>query len=283
MSTFERVEAQAVRAPRSGLTLLIAAPIVDDPSARWLDGFRWQPEVRAGSSAIGVACAGSNASRSPAGQPGVEQFDPFLVWAAEKCSTKERVRDFPARARRALESEQSYLVAAELWDGTIGHDDGNKSLTHQSADTITSGAVPASVALTYVDSALARRLRNRQGMVHARPEMVDVWEALQLLHRDAGAVLTPLGNVVVADAGYSGSGPRANAGADPVDADTESQWVYGTDVMSIRLGPVDVRGDDPSGVNRDTNDRTVWAQRLVGIQWDHHAHIAVEVEQGALV
>lgn len=282
----ERVDAQAVKAPRSGTTLLIAAPSIDDPSLRWTGGFKWVPEIRDGSSAIGVDVDGGNANRTPPANPDVETFEPFLVWAADKTSTKDKTRDRLGKVRRALEAQQSALIAGEFWDGTIGNDVGNQSLASADAEILTVGGVPAGVALTYLDGALTRRLLNRQGMIHARPEMVTVWHAGNLLRYDAGSVFSPMGHLIVADAGYTGDGPRATSGDDPVPADGSSQWCYGTDVIALRLGKPETmpasNADDPDAVDRDTDDQVVWAQRLVGIQWDHDAHIAVECSQGAL-
>lgn len=284
----ERVDALPIRAPRSGLALLVAAPAITGGDDRWLDGFTWQPELTAAGSTSGVSACGTIDERDPGDQPDPEVFDPFLVWVAEKCSTKGwRTRDWAGRARRALEAEQSFLAAAELWGASASAGD-NPSLTAYGAETLTTSAVPAAVALTWIDSALTRRLRNRTGMVHARPELVDVWMAADLLRFDQGGYFTPLGHLVVADAGYTGDGPRTTADGDPVAADGSSQWVVGTDLIAYRLGTVEVLPaslEEPGigeGVDRTRNDLTVWAQRPVGFQWDRHAHLAAEVDQGAL-
>lgn len=287
----QTVEAQPVRAPRTGLALLIAAPTIDDPALRWIDGFRWQPELASGASAVGIECGGGTADRAgdePA-QLGTEEFDPFLVWAAERCSTKGRAgRDWLGRARRSLEAQQSYLAAAELWDGTVGEASGNANLASSDATTLSVSAVPVTVGLTWLDGALSRALRNRPGMVHVRPEVVPMLVNESLVRWDNGGWYTPMGHTVVADAGYSGDGPRSEPGGARADADGASQWMYATDLVSVRLGPVETMPASTSdgalaqAVERTTNDLTVWAQRPVGFQWDRHAHFAVEVAQGAL-
>ncbi len=283
-----RVDAQAVRAPRSGLALLVAAPTIDSPDDRWIDSFTWQPEVADGASSSGIVCAGT-AAREPGDQPAAEVFDPWLVWVGERCSTKGwRARDWAGRARRALEAQQSALVAAEFWSGTIGVSAGNAHLAASTAEVLSVAAVSSAVALTWLDAALTRRLANRQGMIHARPELVALWMNEQPVRFDGNTVLSPLGHLVVADAGYTGDGPRPTSEGALQAADSTSQWAYATDIPSFRLSAAEVLPaslTEPGigqGVDRELNNLTVWAQRIVGIQWDRHAHLACEVAQGAL-
>lgn len=284
MSKFARVDAQPVRAPRTGLALLVAAPPITSPDQRWIGGrFEWEPEGATGGQTSGLVC-GANTGREADASPGIRGTTPWLVWAGETCSTKGwRTRDWVGRARRALEAQQSHLIAAEFWDGAI--DDTNGHLASERAETLTTEPVALSVALTFVDAALTRRLRNRTGMVHMRPELVPIAVAGDLIRFDAGAWYTPLGHLVVADSGYSGDGPRPDTGDPRVAADAESQWVVGTDLVAVRLGDVEVLPgavDDGTGVDRSVNNVFVWAQRPAAVQWDHHAHVAAEVAQGAL-
>lgn len=283
------VDAQAPRPSRSGLVFLIAAPVINSADDRWIDGFQWQPEIPVGASSIGIAaCTGSNTERTPpTDQPGAQAFDPFIVWASERCSTKGRgVRDWMGRVRRALAAQESFLAAAEFWNGTIGNASGNKSLTSDTATEIHNAAVTPLEALERLDSALARTLRNRAGMIHMRPEVAVALVAGDALRYDAGSLYTPNANLVVADAGYSGKKYRANPGDAPGDV-TTSQWMYGTDVVSVRLGQVETLPKTLDAtvlaetVERDTNDMTVWAQRPIGIQWDYAAHLAIETDLDA--
>lgn len=284
----QTVEPQPIQTPSTGLSLVVAAPTIDDAQLRWLDGFRWTPEAAGLGTISGLACGAVDSRDTDSlGQPDPLEFEPFLLWVAEKCSTKARARDWQGRARRALLAEQSFLIAREFWSGAATGLDGNLHLAaYDSATVLTSGAVSATVALTLVDSALTRQLRNRRGMVHARPELVDIWTAARLLRIEGGVTLTPLGHIVVADAGYTGDGPRPAANQAPTAADGSSQWVYGTDLISLRLGPAETlpaSAGDADAIVRPTNDLIVWAQRPAAYQWDHTAHVAAEVSQGALV
>lgn len=280
----QTVEPQPVRAPRSGLALLNAAPSITDADLHWLDGIRWSPEIRAGASAIGIEC-GSNGERTPPSQLGMVEFVPFLVWAAEKCSTKGGgVRDWFGRARRALEAQQSFLVAGEFWNGTLGEELSNANLAASTATTVTSSAQTAQDGLAAIDSALTRRLLNRPGMIHCRPEMVTLWA--EWLRFESGTVLSPGGHLIVADAGYTGDGPRSVPEGAVNAADGTSQWVYGTDLVYVRLGKVETLPSDTDtiaeGVDRLVNNQTVWAERMAAIQWDEHAHLAAEISEPAL-
>lgn len=285
----ERVDAVTARAPRSGLTLLAAAPTIDDPELRWIDGFKWAPELTTAGSAIGLECGGTD-DRDPSDQPAIQEFPaPYLVWAADKCNTKGwQTRDPFGRARRALEAEQSFLVDRELWNAAAaGVAAGNAHLAASTADLLTTSGVSVGVGITWIDSALTRALRNRQGMVHMRPEIQTIAAANELIWRDGLSWFTPNGHIVVADAGATGDGPRSTALGAVRAANGSRQYIYGTDVISTRLGPVETLpssdGLVSEGIDRETNTLTVFAQRPAAVQWDRLAHIAVELAQGKLV
>ena len=184
-----------------------------------------------------------------------------------------------------MQASESYQLANELWDGAVTQaetpDLDNRWLAAADAlsDTVTNGPSAVATALACVEQGLAETLYGQQGMVHVTPSVLQHLAARAYVRQDGNVWVTPMGHVVVADAGYSGSGP------DGAPAST-SQWMYGTSFIQIRLGPVEIIPgtlDDARGLaaamDRQLNDIVVYAGRLAGYQWSNHcAHIAAEVD-----
>ena len=137
-----------------------------------------------------------------------------------------------------------------------------------------------------MDQAKGRRI-----MVHVP---VDVLERATTnggyLLRDAGGVITTLmGDIVVADAGYPGTGPvGADATVDTQPAGSDRQWIYTSQLVQVRLGEVELlpgtltaAQDLAAALDRGTNDLTVWAQRLALYQLDPCARIALSTDVDA--
>lgn len=275
MSAPNAIVAPPVQPPRYGL--IVAAPVVDDPSWRWAEGFKFDPEGCAPGGVVDITRCGSfGDALDPGRGPAVVDGDPFVVWAGDECSAfGYAARDWQGRARRALEASQSYNFAHELWTGDLGDAAGlsNSALVDITSDTLTDGAVDEVEALACVEQALATKLRGRRAMVHVSVQLFTHLAARQVLVRDGALWTTPVGSVVVADAGYTGSGPG------DVAAST-SQWIYGTSMLSLRLGPVETVGgpEDASGFAHSDNTVQVWAFRPVAFVWDECAHVAAEVD-----
>lgn len=266
--------------PRYGL--LVAANVVVDEE-RWQAGIEWAPENCAGGGAIGVDCFGSTPDMPvPDENPGIASADPFVVWGADKCSTIGwQARDYEGRARRMLEATQSFSVAREFWDGAITLADSliNTPLTDAAADTVTAAAGPVGIveALGLLDGALGECGKGRRGMIHMTTQAFVHARAAYAVELAGQVWITPNGTVVVADAGYTGSGPN---GEDP----GATQWMYATSMVQVRLSPVDIipgsLGEARAMREAMDNANTVRirAQRLALVQWDQCCHLAAQVD-----
>ena len=277
------IQAPPPRPPRYGL--LAVAPVVDDGDLRPLSaGWNFQPEG-CGISGIGDAdCAGNTDLMDPPAQPDSVDGDPLWIWGADECSTFGfNAREWEGRARRQLQSTESYQLANELWDGTVTQAAGlgNRWLAAADAlsDTVTNGPSAVATALACVEQGLAETLYGQQGMIHTTPGVLQHLATRAHVAKEGNVWVTPMGHVVVADAGYSGSGP------DGTPAST-SQWIYGTSFIQVRLGPVEIIPgglDDArnlaAAMDRQLNDIVVYAGRLAGFQWQTEcSHIAAEVD-----
>lgn len=278
------VEATPAQPPRYGL--LVAAQTQIGDAGRWQFGVAWEPEQCGSSGREAVDCFGSTPALDANVSPGTRTGDPFMVYASDRCSPFGfQARDWAARATRQLEATQSFEVADELWSGTLrdaaGVDDqlaDNPALTDSSSDTVTSGAADPIDALACLEQGLSECSRGRRGMIHATPQTLVRWVAAQAVRLEGGQYLSPLGNIVVADAGYDGSGPGGSAAG-------ASQWAYATGLISIRLstpqvipGTLENAQSIAQALNREDNTLDVYAQRLALIQWDECCHIAAELD-----
>lgn len=112
-------------------------------------------------------------------------------------------------------------------------------------------------------------------MIHVTAGLLTTLYSLQLVWRDGTQWVTPNGHVVVADAGYTGSGPQGEGG-------TATQWAYATDMIRFRYGPIDVLPSSDSAeaiaqvVDRTNNDFTAWAGQFIGTEWDGLCHLATQ-------
>jgi hypothetical protein len=283
------VQAPPARPPLYGL--LAAAPTVDDPELRDLaGGWKFQPEG-CGLGGIDLpTCEGNVGAMDPSDGPAQVEGMPVWVWEGDECSTFGfGARDWMGRARRALAATESFRIARELWDGDLAAAEvaedptfPNRWLASPGADsdTVTSGASDVKAALACVEQALGEALRGQRGMVHVTPQVLTHLAGAQLGTQNGGVWTTPMGNVIVADAGYTGAGPGGAA------ADGTGQWIYGTPMLQVRLGPVEVipgnidnATEMARALDRGDNTVLVYAGRLAGIQWANEcAHIAAQVD-----
>jgi hypothetical protein len=277
------VQATPARPPR--YSLLAAAPTVSDPDLRPLaGGWSYQPEACGNSGISEIACAGNVDVMSPAVQPSTIDGDPVWIWAGDECSTFGfDSRDWEGRARRQLAATESFRLAAELWDGAVANAASlsNRWLAGSGSwsDTVTSGPSAVTTALANIEAGLASVLFGQQGMIHVTPQVLTHLVDRGSVIKEGAVWVSPMGHIVVADAGYSGDGPDADA------ADATSQWMYGTALLSVVLGPVEIIPgslEDARGLaqamDRSVNDIAVFAARPAGVRWASHCgFVAAEV------
>lgn len=269
-------------------SLLIAAPtptVLDDDL--WA-GWRFIPEAYGfnGTGRLPTNCLGNTTlGPVPAVRPTTVDGDPFLLYATDQCSAMGwQAADYMGRARHLLEIVQSAQIAEEVWDGSlVAGGLVNKPLVDMASDQLTTAAVSIRDAFALIEQGIARYGRGELGMIHMTPQVLAHARAEYLLEKQGNLWLSPMGNIVVADAGYSGNGPF-------VTANTTSQWIYGTSVIEVLLGPimffpnaelaVDLGQFMAEALDRTTNKVVVTAERLAGYKWDESIHVAAQVNVG---
>jgi hypothetical protein len=270
-----------VQPPRYGL--LVAATVTPLSTDRWQQGVTWNPEQCGVSGRVSVGCEGDTDEIVAERNGGIVEADPFAVWAADECSPFGfGARDWTGRVLRQLEATQSYQIANELWTGELHIDDSLSGgwLTDHTTLNYSFQADNVIDALGCLEQGLAVCGQGRRGMIHVTPQALVHLSAATAVETVGSTILTPLGNVVVADAGYDGSGPGG------VPADSTTQWMYATSMIDVVLepNPMLIPGEIEQAqalaqaLDRSDNTITVRAFRMAMYRWDRCCHIAVEVD-----
>jgi hypothetical protein len=260
--------------------LLASVTPIEEPDLRWAGASGWgfSPD---GCDVGDVEDPCQVSTRTAPDRGATVEGQAFAVWASDRCSVIDyggNADEIAERARRQLAAIESKRIASELWRGDLATAQGwpNPFLASLDNDVVTVGASSPTVALACLEQYLGECSGGARGMVHATRQVVTHWNALSLLRREGGLMLTINDTIVVPDAGYDGSGPPPGPGQDPTPAADGSIWAYATSLVQVRLGPVEV-SDPMQVVDRDVNDYVVFAQRLAAVSWDTCCWAAAEV------
>lgn len=226
-----------VPAAAPAVTLLAAARTPQLPaSARWeAGGIAYMPEACADHGVIDPCSNASFGSSNPSNLGQITNL-PFVVWAADECSTFGFAsRDWAGRATRQLLAATPWEVEHEFWTGTVSAAAslGNQHLASGVAVTdITpmAGAVSVKDGIGCLEQALGQTGYGAQGMIHVTRKCLPGLADAHLVRRQGNLLLTDVDTVVVPGVGYPGTKPDGTA-------TTEGEhYIYATDYVSVFLG-----------------------------------------------
>lgn len=275
----------AIPASPPRYSLLQAATTIED-AERWQAGVEWAPESCAIGETVELACEGNAAIDFGVFGPARDwtpEALPFVVTAYDVCSTIGfQSRDYEGRARRMLESTQSFQVAREFWTGNVTGTD-NRYLDSSDAFAITGSPVAIVEAIGLAEQYLADVGGGRRGMIHLTNQAFVTAYSERVIEQQGALYVTPVGTIVVADAGYP-------------TGDGETQSIFVTGMVGVRLSPIEViPGTFAEAVNRAAamvreaagtgtkfaNTLAIEAERLALVQWDSCVHGVVELDLAA--
>lgn len=216
--------------------------IVKEDDPHWIDGITWLPEtcLTAGT----VDQCDDTDTKVLGTFNAVQTWRAYVNWSGAKCTTLDYFGiDFQSISVRALLAAESRLIGVELWEGAKARAKGYEndwftkfntvtglSLAHQ----VTAGATDPFVSLQMLEQYLANNNNGARGMIHAPRDLVSNWAFhRQIFWRD-GELVTVNDNIVVPDAGYTGSGPAVDANQAPVARTSGSCWAYATSIVQVR-------------------------------------------------
>lgn len=263
--------------------LLGSAIDPQDPNVRWQEGFAWRPEACPAFQP--VAPCGDVTTEILESDGGVEFYQPTGYRVTDVCTTRNVGFDVE-RVSRMAEAVLSQAMATELWtgattkanpydiapgepdlDGTTGAT--NSYLAGPTATIITTATSDPMEALGLLEEQARQQLGGQQCFLH-----VPVRIATQLgaqIRRVGDMLMTQTDAVIVADPGYPGTGP------DGTDPTAPGIWCYATGAVTKRIDPLETYVQPVQTVDRRTNRRQVWAQRLFAASFDSCCHFAMNI------
>lgn len=188
--------------------------------------------------------------------------DPMDVRFGYKCSPG-RSTDFEAKARAALAAFESKRIAQGFEHGVTG-------LTMQTLDSPTDALGTAADSLDAFErlEGYLATCGNGNGMIHATRELATRWAADNVITRDAaGRLVSYLGTLIVADAGYDG--------ADQAGTPTGTlRFAYATAPVTVWIGDVQML----DAIDRSDNTRIVIASEAAFVAFESCCSASIAVD-----
>lgn len=269
---FTEVQPVQAAAPTSGLLVSAIRPR-GESERDWVNGFAWRTE-RCPTWQGYDPCDDLNSSPAADGD-GLEYHRPMGYRVKDECTTLSGTFD-TGRVERKADAIASHVIAEELWEGTLTQANTydtrdetgrtNNYLARSTATTVGTGPYPIHEALGLLEEAARRDAGGQQVVIHMPIRLVPDTG----LVRNGNLLYTQTGALVIADSGYTGSGP-ANQAATDTDA-----WMYATGPVTVRMSTLDIGTEPRQTVSMTTNRRTVWAHRLFAATFDPCTHYAIQ-------
>lgn len=272
-----------------GLLSVSQTPV--DTDDHWQLGVRYEPDACTPGEVTFEVCpvTGSPELKVPTGDMTTRAANPVTVYAYLACNPVGNWDDYEQRLDRAFVAGEARAIEREFWTGESG------LLPHLAADTpqssagpfdsqvvlqtaatvVTGGPVDITEGVALLEEALAG-CYGHEGVLHVPPAAVAHLTAKTLITRDGPRFRSPMGHLVAAGAGYTGSSP---VGAAPVGG---VYWMYATGAVFARRSTVRHTSTRQQALDRSTNSMVFIAERTYVIGWDC-CHFAIPVRLGGEV
>lgn len=251
------------------LAVLQRLPLEGDVTTRWpMHGLTWsQRQSGAALRVTNADCSQADITDNPrVCQEETEQL-PFTISDALELSPSNwmAIDGDGGGVDAELLSNAAHLISAAFASELVtGAGSGGLSLageaTAPTGIAFGDAATPLWNALTVIESELAERLLNGQGMIHLPPAMLAQAVDVYSLRWMDGHWVTPLGNIVVADAGYVGMADPYGDGAAAAAAGED--WIYGSGPVWFLSTDDELNGAKftPENFTFSTNDIERWVK-----------------------
>lgn len=243
---------------------------LSDP--HWQSGFEWESDCSVDVDSTLPPCPTPVAAKSTDGGLLFCSADPFTVYGSYKCSTGGRpVGEAMTIASNRLSKNKERGVEKIFWTGTTAVGTVNPSLQggNPSCGIVPVDITPLSGNLTPVqavaalESFIVECIPGGIGVIHVTHGFLLFMNSNLLVREIDHKFYTPSGQLVIAGAGYPGSGPGN------IPSILGETWIYAT-------GPVTVYESDifytPSNVDqaidRRVNDITFYAEQTFAVIWE---------------
>jgi len=220
---------EPVHAERPSTGLVAAAITPSDVPTRWQDGFAWRPERCPIARGFDPVCGLEDPFGDVMGDgdDGPAYHRPTAFRIEEDCGTRGNLgQELVTRIRRQAEAVTSFMVARELQNGAItqadpytafGTSDTVNGYLASPAAEVEPGSWEPYSALGRIEEAARQSALGEDVFIHMPVRMVPL--VFPALEKRGNLLYTPTGARVVADAGYTGTGPLS-AGTSEVQSVT---------------------------------------------------------------
>lgn len=270
---FTEVQPVQAAAPATGLLVSAVKPPRGESDADWANGFAWRTE-RCPAWQVYEPCD-TLETLPPEDGNGIEYHRPVGYRVRDECTTLNGAFD-SERVTRMADAVASHVIAEELWEGTLTQANTydtrdetgrtNNYLARATATTVGTGPYPIHEALGLLEEAARRDAGGQQVVIHMPIRLVPGDGLVKV----GNLLYTQTGALVIVDSGYTGTGPAGQAVTD------EAAWMYATGPVTVRQSTVDIGVEPSSTLDRNTNRRAVWADRLFAATFDPCTHFAIQ-------
>lgn len=243
----------------SRASFLDVAPSISlqgEAAQRWPGhGLKYQPWPCRGAYVGDSGCSPTMlTSDTPECEAFVEQL-PFKMYDVLKFSVFSTVAEDPETYMRTrFDSLVSSLFAKELVDGAGSGGLSLSSEAHHAGGGAFGGtAVDLKVGLAAIEEDLADNLNGGQGMIHIHPGMLSQAVGDYELEWDGSNYITPVGNLVIADAGYHTMAHPADASA----PGSKKAYIYGSGPVFWAYSEPEFLGEMLDGGSFATSRNTI--------------------------
>ncbi len=271
---FTPVQGVLAAPPTTGLVASAEHP--PNPDERWQDGLAWVQERCGTPYQLVLWCVTGDPDSYTEPRTDTVYYRPIGVRWAQECSTLGGELDLE-RFRRTVEATTPFVIARELWEGTLSATDSftvqggthtNRWLASSDATEVTTTATGLPNMLAALEHTAVEASRGQRIMLHVPTLLTGTLG--EYVRRSGPDLLTRQDNLVVVDAGYTGTGPAG----EPAGA---TAWAYATSMVQVRMSPTQFISDPTHTVDRATNTITAWAERVFSATFDPCVHYAIEI------
>lgn len=259
-----------------------AAEVIEDNNDDWVGGFTYST-LDGSLVSTNVSILGANPPVSSVVVPDANEetfrfYYPFDVQTTIQVST---MGTMPAQvledASAALDVVLQKNIESEFWTGNIASQlddpDINRYLTQAGSVNLTPSGSATGVRVKHGLAILERALGNStigsRGVIHVTRDVASVLDA----SNQDDALVTKLGNFVIAGSGYTGTGPENLAAAET------KTWMYATGPVTVRVGKLHVTPENVGqAVDSSKNTIKYYVDRPAAVTWATSKIYAVLVD-----
>lgn len=252
-----------------GLLTAVKPVYLEDP--HWQSGFGFENDCAVAAHATLPPCPDPVAAKAVDGGLVFCRAEPFTVYGNYKCSTGGRpVSEAMTIATNRLNRNKEREVEKIFWTGVteVGTVDpslqgGNVSCEIFPVDITPDKPLTPLSAIAALESNIAECIPGGIGTINLNFGLLPYLARDHLLTEQDGNFYSPSGQLIIAGAGYPGSGP-GNIPAQPGET-----WAFATGQISVFMSDIfNTPSTVEEAINRKINDISFWAEQTFSIIWE---------------